>query len=287
MQQAEIRALSGNGRGGWGEELRRALCAEGDGDNKPEGSEEAAQFAFAVDIGRKEQRVERPHRERPAKRHDAGNEVGGDGEQGKGEAFFDVIHPRARFRQEFAEGASKQQQRQTGTEAEEEQGGRALERRRLCGKEQQRGQNRRGAGANDEDGKRAHRRRAGIGAGLLFAVELVHRLLQPARRLQGVNVKERQRQSGKEQRHQYGNPRFLQDDLQVYLEDAEDGTEQSHRRPHRQHIDADEAVGAGAAGILADDEAGHDGHQRIDAGGEADANAEQQDERQGDEEIVV
>ena len=122
---------------------------------------------------------------------------------------------------------------------------------------------------------------------MLFAVELVHRFLQPARRLQGVNVKERQRQSSKKQRHQHGNPRFLQNDLQVYLEDAEDGTEQSHRRPHRQHIDADEAVGAGAAGVLADDEAGHDGNQRIDAGGEADADTEQQDERQGDEEIVV
>ena len=154
-------------------------------------------------------------------------------------------------------------------------GGRALERRRLCGKEQQRGQNRGGAGADDEDGERAHRRRTAVRAGLLFAVEFVHRFLQPARRLQGIDVKQRQRQPGKEQRHQHGNPRLLQNHLQVNLDNAKDRAEQRHRRPHRQHIDADEAVGAGGAGVLADNETGDNRHQRIDAGGEADTDAKQ------------
>ena len=79
----------------------------------------------------------------------------------------------------------------------------------------------------------------------------------------------------------------MQNHLQVNLEDAEDCTEQTHRRAHRQHVNADEAVGTGGAGVLADDEAGDDRHERVDAGGEADANTEQQNERQGDEKIVV
>ena len=157
----------------------------------------------------------------------------------------------------------------------------------MRGKEQQCGQNRRGAGADDEDGERAHRRRTAVRAGLLFAVEFLHRFLQPARRLQGINVKQRQRQPGKEQRHQHGNPRLLQNHLQVNLENAKDRAEQRHRRAHRQHIDADETVSAGGAGVFADHQTGDNRHQWVNAGGETDADAEQQDEWQRDEEMVV
>ena len=95
---------------------------------------------------------------------------------------------------------------------------------------------------------------------MLLAVEFIDGFLQPARGLQGVHVKKRKRQGNKEQRDQHGYPRFLQDDLQVDLEDAEDGAEQPHCRAHGQHVNTDEAVSSTAAGVLPDNEAGDDGH---------------------------
>ncbi|MCY1294083.1 hypothetical protein D9M70_433650 [compost metagenome] len=192
-------------------------------------------------------------------------------------------HPLAGPWQQCAAAGGEEHQGRAHAQAEGEEFQAAAQGVAACTDiEQGTGQGRGNAGRYQQAGEHAEQRRAPDRAALGAAGQAVQRATDEARQAQLEEAEHGQGEEGEEAGEGHQHPGRLQPRLEVEFgaEQAHQRTEQGEAGRHRQHVGQRQYQAAAAAHLAAQDHAGEDRQHRQHAGGEGQAQAGEEEQRQ-------